>query len=134
MSNLERAPESTGVNLDRNLPFESGVEYNKEHYYRMIGENGYDDFIDTGLIRAKEESKQDYDTAYFFKGAPIERYSNKQSRVQYFVEVRPSEGLFSANEAGYPSSTRPVSSNDEIRIYRHSVSDGVEVVFDSFSE
>ena len=132
MSNLEKPAASVGVNLDRNLSFDSGLEYNKDHFYRMIGESGYDDFLDTGFIQAKADSKQQYDKAYYFKGQPLNRYSSN-SRVNYFVEVKPTDDLFSVEgEAGYPFSTRHITSNDEIRIYRHSASDGVDVVFDSF--
>lgn len=131
---FEKSEESPRVSLDRNLPFESGIEYHKDHYYRMIGESGYDDFLETGTIQAKQDSKQGYERAYYFKGCPIDRYSNRRARVQYFVEVKPTEGLFDQVGVGYPFSVRPVTSTDQIRVYKYSVSDGAEIVFDSFKE
>lgn len=100
----------------------------------MIGEDGYDDFLDTGIIQAAQDTKQEYEQAYFFKGCPINRYARNGCRVQYFVEAKPQDDLFASHEGGYPFATRPVSAADQIKIYRHSVSDGAEVVFDSFKE
>ncbi len=132
MSSIEKEQESTGVNLDRNLPFESGLEYNKEHFYRMIGQSGYDDFLDTGTIQQKQESKQAYPKTYFCQGQPLNRYAENQSRVHFFAEVKPAEGLFETDGEGYPYAARAITTADELRIYRHSVSDGAELEFDSF--
>ena len=131
---MESQPESKGVNLDRNIPFESGIEYNVDHYYRMIGEEGFDDFIDTGLIQAAQDTKQEYEKSYFFKGQPLQRYASQKSRVQYFVEVKPGENLFSVTNGSYPFSVRPITVSDEVRIYKFSPSDGAEMVFDSFKQ
>lgn len=133
METPENTPKPPGVSIDRNTAFESGLEYNKEHFYRMIGERGYEDFMQTGIIQAAQETKKAYVEAYFFKGQPLSRYANSQSRVQYFVEVKPNEGLFTEGEDSYPHSARPVTTQDEIRVYRYAEIDGApEIVFDSF--
>lgn len=121
------------VNLDRNVPFESGLEYNPEYYYRMIGQSGYEDFLSSGQIQAKQDSKQEYEKAYFFKGAPINRYAQKTGDFDYFVEVNPGdEELFSESAPGqYPHSIRNISKDDNIKIYKTNVLDRTsEVVFD----
>lgn len=134
MNDFEKPAAAKGINLDRNIPFESGLEYNKDHYYRMIGQSGYDDFLDTGTLQPKSESKREYRKTYFFKGQPLSRYAETQSRIQFFVEVKPSEGLFEVDGDGYPYTTRVITTKDQLRIYRHSQLDGTEIVFDSFEE
>jgi hypothetical protein len=129
--NPEQAP-SVPVNLDRNLPFESGVEYNPEYYYRMIGEQGYHDFVERGVIAPKPNSKQEYEKAYYFKGHPLVRYAENGSATQYFVEVDPGdEKLFEVSAPGqYPHSTVEISNNNKIRIYRTEEGQST-VVFDT---
>lgn len=125
-------PKPVGVSLDRNTAFESGLEYDKENFYRMIGERGYEDFLETGLFQPAQDTKQEYQKAYFFKGHPLNRYAVNGSRIQYFIEVKPKAGMFTEDESGYPYPNRPLTSQDKIRVYRHSETDGIEIVFDSF--
>lgn len=124
--------QNTPVNLDRNIPFESGIQYNPEYYYRMIGQEGYEDFLEFGAIRARQSTKQSYDNAYFFKGAPLSRYAETKSEIQYFIEVNPDGNeLFEVSAEGqYPHPKEDISSNNKIKIYKVDVT-GSHVVFDN---
>lgn len=125
--------ESLGsINIDRNLPFEAGIEFNPEHLYRMIGESGFQDFLQEGRIRPAENTKQEYQKSYYHKGHPLKRYA--VTGTNYFIEARPEEGLFETQQGSYPYSSRDITKDDEIRIYKVSEDGTAELVFDSFRQ
>ena len=127
----EEAP-TPAINLDRDTPLESGLEYNPNFYYRIIGESGYNDFLETGEFRAAQNTKQDYDKVYYFQGHPLARYARGVNDV-FFLEVDPDgEELFS-NQDKYRHSLRNINKKDKIRIYKVSVVDKtIKKLFSNF--
>lgn len=119
------------ISLDRNAPLSADIEFKAGHFYRMIGENGFRDFMETGVIRPAPDTKQEYERSYYFKGFPRKRY--QRGDTDYFVEVKPRPDLFAEGDAHYPYSNRDISREDEIRIYEYRRKDGTAtLVFDSF--
>ncbi len=130
-----RIENSPAVSLDRNLPFESAYEYNPDYFYRFIGRSGYEDFLETGVLRPAADSKQDYSKAYFYKGHPLKRYASRAGHENYFVEAdREGAGIVEPEE-GYPYTEEPLSSDKKFRVVRVDTLTGeIQVVYDSISD
>jgi hypothetical protein len=66
-------------------------------YYRMIGEGGYADALESGVVRPPKELGQEY--AYYNKGYPLDtRFRNATGRAgyegPYMAEVKGNKDLF----------------------------------------
>jgi hypothetical protein len=101
---------------------------NPEAFYRKIGNEGLDDALESGLIRAKQQPTQSpsgkgvidisenfqHKDPYFAKGKPLENYKGK-----YMVEV---EDIPMEERAGYPNTSYIPknileTSNPNLKIY-----------------
>jgi hypothetical protein len=127
---IEPDKDLGSINIDRNIALEAGIEFNPDYFYRMIGEAGFSDFLESGIVRSAKDTKQAYEKSYYFKGHPLKRYS--RGKTDYFIEVKPIENLFSESDANYPHSTREITKEDEVRVYKYTKGIGSELVFDNF--
>jgi hypothetical protein len=101
-------------------------------YYRMIGEGGYADALESGVVRPPKELGQEY--AYYNKGYPLDtRFRNATGRAgyegPYMAEVKGNSELFvNENTKGFTGpmfddpvvySKAPIStSNPDINLYK----------------
>jgi hypothetical protein len=121
--------------LDRDTISENdNILYRPERAYRFIGELGYADFLESGIIRPAQNTKQAYDAAYFMKGKSSGRYGRGDSGA-YIVETTPVEGAWRNDDASvYITPNSPLTKNDKIRIYKRKEDGSFEVVLDNIGD
>jgi hypothetical protein len=121
--------------LDRDTISENdNILYRPERAYRFIGELGYADFLESGIIRPAQNTKQAYDAAYFMKGKSSGRYGRGDSGA-YIVETTPVEGAWRNDDASvYITPNSPLTKNDKIRIYKRKEDGSYEVVLDNIGD
>lgn len=137
--NLERgcSPiKKTAINLARNPMFNCDIPYNQEHFYRTIGNDGYKDFLETGIIRAKQNTKFNYQKIYFEKGYVNSIYT-KKGGSEYIVESNSSK-IKITQDGAYPSCESLNSKTDSFRIWHRLAQDkngipSYEIIFDSLT-
>ena len=121
------------VSLARNPVWKSDIPYDNKNYYRTLGDAGFQDFLETGKIRPKQNTKQNYQTVYFEKGHVNQIYAMRKGGGNYIVETNSPKMI--CNSVEYPHLDSLDKLADSFRIWRR-VGDlnGVphyEVVFDS---
>jgi hypothetical protein len=121
--------------LDRDTISENdNILYRPERAYRFIGELGYADFLESGIIRPAQNTKQAYDAAYFMKGKSSGRYGRGDSGA-YIVETIPVEGAWRNYDASvYITPNSPLAKDDKIRIYKRKEDGSFEVVLDNIGD
>jgi hypothetical protein len=121
--------------LDRDTISENdNILYRPERAYRFIGELGYADFLESGIIRPAQNTKQAYDAAYFMKGKSSGRYGRGDSGA-YIVETTPVEGAWRNDDASvYITPNSPLAKDDKIRIYKRKEDGSYEVVLDNIGD
>lgn len=125
--------------LDRDtVAPKDNILYRPDRAYRFIGEEGYKDFVESGLIRAKPDSKQGYDVPYFMKGKTSSRYAGKGGD-KYVVEAIPNKekwkgAAITFDEDPYVGPNEGLNSADEIRIYKKKEDGTYEVVLDNIGD
>jgi hypothetical protein len=121
--------------LDRDTISENdNILYRPERAYRFIGELGYADFLESGIIRPAQNTKQAYDAAYFMKGKSSGRYGRGDSGA-YIVETTPVEGAWRNDDASvYITPNSQLTKNDKIRIYKRKEDGSFEVVLDNIGD
>jgi hypothetical protein len=121
--------------LDRDTISENdNILYRPERAYRFIGELGYADFLESGIIRPAQNTKQAYDAAYFMKGKSSGRYGRGDSGA-YIVETTPVEGAWRNDDASvYITPKSPLTKDDKIRIYKRKEDGSYEVVLDNIGD
>jgi hypothetical protein len=121
--------------LDRDTISENdNILYRPERAYRFIGELGYADFLESGIIRPAQNTKQAYDAAYFMKGKSSGRYGRGDSGA-YIVETTPVEGAWRNDDASvYITPNSPLTKDDKIRIYKRKEDGSFEVVLDNIGD
>ena len=129
--NLQIRQKPKVLSLDRNPLFLCDIPYQPNSFYRMIGEEGYQDFLNTGIIRPKQDTKQDYPEIYFEKGRANNIYARKRG-CMYILEtnskrVRESEGH-------YPCADMLEREKDPFRIWHRTESGGYEIVYDTMCD
>jgi hypothetical protein len=111
-------------------------------YYRMIGEGGYADALESGIVRPPKELGQEY--AYYNKGYPLDtRFRNATGRAgyegPYMAEVKGNSELFvNENTQGFTGpmfddpvvySKAPIStSNPNVKLYKENWLQGYKEV------
>jgi len=131
-----RKPTSL-LDRDRVLPGDN-ILYRPERAYRFIGKEGFEDFVKTGKLRAKEGSKQQYSIPYFMKGKTSSRYAGNGGD-EYVLEAVPDKSTWKSPAGGFEDSpyvgpTEGLSNTDTIRIYKKSPDGGYEVIFDNLKD
>jgi hypothetical protein len=121
--------------LDRDTISENdNILYRPERAYRFIGKLGYADFLESGIIRPAQNTKQAYDAAYFMKGKSSGRYGRSDSGA-YIVETTPVEGAWRNDDASvYITPNSPLTKDDKIRIYKRKEDGSFEVVLDNIGD
>jgi hypothetical protein len=121
--------------LDRDTISENdNILYRPERAYRFIGKLGYADFLESGIIRPAQNTKQAYDAAYFMKGKSSGRYGRGDSGA-YIVETTPVEGAWRNDDASvYITPNSPLTKDDKIRIYKRKEDGSFEVVLDNIGD
>lgn len=99
----ERAA-AVGVDLNRNRSTQTGVPVSPDHRYRMIGEAGFEDFLSSGTVRARQGTKRAYEAPYFGP-APLDRYRQRDAAQDYVAEVHHSKVADSGNGYEIPHNT-----------------------------
>ena len=114
------------------------VLYRPDRAYRFIGPEGYDDFLKSGLIRAKTGSKQGYEVPFFMKGQSSGRYGGGEGG-KYMVETIPDSKSwrgagqeFEADKYVGPSS--PITKDSPIRIFERGEDGQYRVIFDNIGD
>jgi len=110
--------------LDRNRAPRSNMVFDPARAYRAIGPEGYQDFLDTGLIRARrfDTGATDYDAPFFMQGQVSGRYAQGDGG-RYIVEAAPDPATWrtAAGEWGVDPYIAPragqLTRRDAIRIY-----------------
>lgn len=119
------------LTLDRNPIFQSDIPYQPNSFYRMIGEGGYKDFLETGTIRAKQGTKQNYSEIYFQKGLANNIYASKGG-CQYIVESR--SRRIEESEAHYPRTKMLEKGKDTFRIWHRTPNGSYEIAYDTMGD
>jgi len=123
--------EPTGeLLLMRNPLYECNILYQEKNFYRMIGDLGYEDFINTGLIRAKQNTKQNYDMAYFEQGRANNIYARRNG-ASYIVETD-SDKIQTGTDC-YPHVDK-LTKDDSIRIWKRTNDREYEIVYDTIND
>ena len=129
--NVEIRQKPKRLTLDRNPLFQCDIPYQPDSFYRMIGEGGYQDFLETGTIRAKQGTKQNYPEIYFEKGRANNIYASKGGS-QYIVESRSKR--IEESEAHYPRTEMLEKAKDTFRIWHRTSNGGYEIVYDTMGD
>ncbi len=98
----------------------------------MIGESGFKDIEETGLIRPKQNTKQDYQYTYFQKGSANSLYA-KRGGGMYILEVPPC-GKIVESECYYPRAETLDASTTPHRIWHRTEDGSYEIVKDSIND
>lgn len=125
--------------LDRDRVLSNdNILYRPDRVYRFIGRGGYEDFVNSGLIRAKQGTKQDYGTPYFMKGKSSSRYGEGKSG-EFLVETIPSKEKWTGAAESYekdkyvgPKSA--LTKDDLIRIFKRQEDGSYEIVYDNIGD
>jgi hypothetical protein len=105
-----RTPQGL-LDRDRINPNDN-ILYRPDRFYRFIGEGGYQDFLDSGMIRPRQGTKQGYEIPYFMSGKSSSRYGQGESG-RYLVEAVPEGSWRSAGgtaETAYKGPENPLTS------------------------
>jgi hypothetical protein len=114
------------------------VLYRPDRAYRFIGSGGYNDFLESGIVRAKPGSKQGYEVPYFMRGQSSSRYGQGESG-DFLVETVPDKSQWkgagqSFDDDKYVGPTKGLTKNDPIRIFKRQKDGSFEIVFDNIGD
>lgn len=104
------------VSLARNPVWKCDIPCKKDYFYRTIGDGGYQDFLETGKIRPKQNTKVNYKRAYFEKGHVNQIYAGKHGGGNYIVETNSPKII--CNSVEYPHVDMLDKTSDCFRIWR----------------
>ena len=119
------------LSLDRNPLFQCDIPYQPNSFYRMIGEEGYQDFLNTDIIRPKQNTKQDYQEIYFEKGR-ANNINERKGGCIYILETNSKRVRESENH--YPSADMLEKDKDSFRIWHRTPSGSYEIVYDTMGD
>jgi len=121
------------LDRDRVLPNDN-ILYRPDRAYRFIGEGGYADFLENGIVRPAPGTKKDYQIPYFMRGKSSSRYGRGESGT-YLVEAAPNPNTWQADESAvYIGPKSPLTAEDNIRIFRRNEDGSFDVVFDNIGD
>jgi hypothetical protein len=139
VAHTEAAMRGRGI-LDRNRAPRSNMLFDPDRAYRAIGPEGYRDFLDTGLIRARrfDTGATDYDVPYFMRGQVSGRYAQGDGG-RYIVEAAPNPATWrtAAGEWGADPYIAPragqLTRRDALRIFEQLDNGDYRIVEDYLS-
>lgn len=127
-----RTKSEDKVSLIRNPLWDSDIPYQEKNYYRMIGEGGFKDIIENGLIRPKQISCG-YDVSYFETGRANAIYA-KKGGAKYILEIPENCAKIIKKEGAYPHMAPACAKDVPHRIW-HMIDDGkYEIVSDTIND
>ena len=100
--------------------------------YRYIGEAGYTDFLESGMIRARPTTA-DYEAAYFMSGRPSGFYA-RNGGDRYIVETPSGPDWRFDPKREYARPPRNLTGDDPIRIFELGPDGQYRVVFDNIGD
>ncbi len=124
--------KSGKITLDRNPLWDCDIPYQKNNYYRMIGDGGYNDIVENGVIRPKQDTKANYECSYFEKGRANAIYA-KRGGANYILELPDCKQLIK-KEASYPAMYEVKSGEVPHRIWHLTDDKHYEIVYDSIND
>lgn len=108
---------------------EGDIPYQKGNFYRAMGKGGYDDFLSTGLLRAKPDGK--YGSVYFDIDAASKKYAQGLAG-EYIAETNSCK---IKNLNGFYGADFIDSADDKIRIWKRKPgTKKYEIVFDTMDD
>ena len=125
--------------LDRDLVRPNdNILYRPDRGYRAIGPEGYQDFLESGIIRAVADNKKKlYETPYFMRGQSSSAYVREQGE-DYIVEAPLDTSWrgagFSGDKYVGPSSNQAITRDSPVRVFRRNDDGTFEVVFDNIGD
>ena len=126
---IRQKPEK--IILNRNPVYDCDIPYKKDSYYRGIGETGYQDFLETNSLRARQNTKVNYDVAYFESGKVNNIYVRNPSAQAYIAETNSS--LIIEESGSYPHA-KLIPSSEPMRIWHKNEMGGYEIVYDTMND
>lgn len=134
-NNRVRQPRSM-LDRDQVRPGDN-ILYRPDRGYRAIGPEGYQDFLDSGFVRAVSGSKKEYETPYFMRGQSSSRYIRPEGE-DYIVEAPLDTSWRGAANAddNYvgPGSNEAITRDSPIRVFRRNEDGSYSVVFDNIGD
>ncbi len=121
--------KSKKITLARNPVFMCDIPYQPKSFYRMIGEGGYRDFLETGTLRPKQNTKENYSVIYFEKGHANNIYSGGSEYIVESQAKRIEEG-----EGHYPKADMLEKDKDTFRIWHRTTNGSYEIVYDTMND
>jgi hypothetical protein len=125
--------------IDRDLVRPNdNILYRPDRGYRAIGPEGYQDFLESGIIRAVADNKKKlYETPYFMRGQSSSAYLRRQGE-DYIVEAPLDTSWRGAGYSGDkyvgPSGNQAITRGSPIRVFRRNDDGTFEVVFDNIGD
>ena len=129
--NQEIRQKPKKLTLSRDPIYDCDIPYQQDSYYRGIGESGYQDFLDSNSLRAKQNTKANYDAAYFQKGKVNNIYVRKPSAQAYIAETN--SPLIIDESGSYPHASI-IPDSEPMRIWHKTDSGGYEIVYDTMND
>ncbi len=129
--NKEIRQKPKKLTLSRDPIYDCDIPYQQDSYYRGIGESGYQDFLDSNSLRAKQNTKANYDVAYFQKGKVNNIYVRKPSAQAYIAET--SSPLIVDESGSYPHASI-IPNSEPMRIWHKTETGGYEIVYDTMND
>lgn len=125
--------EGVKILLDRNPLWKCDIPYQENNYYRMIGRGGYDDIINSGLIRPKLNTKCNYDASYFEVGRANAIYA-RNGGAEFILEIPKKCPQMIVEKNAYPHMEPINASEVPHRIWRLVGDKKYEIVHDSIKD
>jgi hypothetical protein len=125
--------------IDRDLVLPNdNILYRPDRGYRAIGPEGYQDFLESGIVRAVADNKKKlYETPYFMRGQSSSAYVKRRGE-DYIVEAPLDTSWRGAGYSGDkyvgPSGNQAITRDSPIRVFRRNDDGTFEVVFDNIGD
>lgn len=121
---------SEHVRLERNPLYQCDIPYQPQSFYRMLGQGGFDDMLTSGIIRPKQNTKENYSMIYLEQGRANNIYA-RRGGGEYILESSSSKII--QGDGSYPHTETLDPKSDPIRIW-HKTQDGYEIVYDTMND
>lgn len=123
------------VSLERNIPWESNIKYNPEHFYRAASADEVKNLFEDGSVAGKKAGRG---RVYFQKGFANKRYVNPGAgQIRPIIIEASNVGMSEPGSDGYASmelleKSKVASGETPLRIWQHQGDNQWSVIFDSF--
>lgn len=125
--------EGAKILLDRNPLWNCDIPYQENNYYRMLGRCGYDDIVNSGIIRPKLNTKCNYNTSYFETGRANSIYA-RNGGAEFILEIPKKCPQMIIEKNAYPH-MNPINASEVPHRIWHLIGDKkYEIVHDSIND